>query len=371
LRSYLKAYAQGGPLWVLRLVTQGPEADAEAALADLLEREAQLLGITDLEALNMSSVIGPMERLAFLRLLHQAQVVALLDHWQTALEALALGKTLLLPTDHPAQAWAAPGQVLSWSPEVEIPWAEALAQAPQIPVLPEPAQVLERLSTALQGWIRTADLPARRERHRLLAAQTAQARQGRKQKYSMFHADYNPEEMAARRKWHQRYADPFAQALGDVVDIGCGSGIFLELLRDLRVPAFGIDPDPDMVAVCQELGLQALPGDERLLTSFAADSLGGIHASHVIEHIDGERALSFIEHALRVLMPGGLLIIRTPNWRNQTVRHEGFWLDITHVRPYPLPLLKQVMEDAGFEIAAQGFEEFGWNDTYIFGRKPR
>lgn len=372
LRNYLQTYAQGGPLWVLRLVTQGAEADAETTLAELLEREAQALGVTDLEHLNMTSMIGPMERLAFLRLLHQADVVALLDHWQTALEAIALGKPLLLPTGHPAQAWASPGQVLNWSVDGATPWAEALNLQPEAPQWPDPTLALTLLQPALTRWIEAADLPVRREQYRLQQeAKTAQARQGRKQKYSMFHSDYNPEEMAARRTWHQRYADPFAQAPGDVVDIGCGSGIFLELLRDMRVPGFGIDPDPDMVAVCQELSLQALPGDERLLATFAADSIGGIHASHVIEHIDGDRALSFIENALRVLMPGGLLIIRTPNWRNQTVRHEGFWLDITHIRPYPLPLLKQVLEDAGFEIAAQGFEEFGWNDTYIFGRKPR
>lgn len=371
LQSYLLSYAQGGPLWVLRLVTNGAEADAEAALAELLESEAQALGLTHLESLNMTSVVGPMERLAFLRLLYQADVVALIDHWQTALEAMALGKTLLLPDEHPVHAWASPGQIFNWSVVAPIPWSEALANQAQTPNWPQASQVLGPLQAALSGWVDAADLPARREQYRLQQeAKTAQARQGRKQKYSMFHSDYNPEEMAARRKWHQRYVEPFAQAPGDVVDIGCGSGIFLELLRDLRVPGFGIDPDADMVAVCQELSLQALPGDERLLATFAADSIGGIHASHVIEHIDGDRALSFIEHALRVLMPGGLLIIRTPNWRNQTVRHEGFWLDITHVRPYPLPLLKQVLEDAGFEIVAQGFEDFGWNDTYIFGRKP-
>jgi SAM-dependent methyltransferase len=148
-------------------------------------------------------------------------------------------------------------------------------------------------------FIAESTLPSRRVQAKAERLQRKEAsREGRKQKYSLFHSDYQSDELKARRAWHERYAAYFMTAPGEVVDIGSGSGIFLEILRDAQVPAFGVDPDSDMVDVCRELGLQALPGDERLLADCGENSLGGIHASHIIEHIDGSRAIAMIENAL-------------------------------------------------------------------------
>lgn len=362
LNAYLPAF-QGLSDYSLMLhlnKAESQDSDEESLLQEVLSL-AENCGC-DPEKLNLQTWIGPLEGEAYLALLERSEMLLLPTDEHSALEALSLGKKVLgldlkawglsaeLQPDHLKKRAQAPA-------ETEIDWFTRLSPDKTVTAM------LERLKTLEQE----VDFEQREQQwHR---AQTHQ-RQGRKQQYSLFHSDYDTQEMQARRQWHQRYAQQFKGAPGDVLDIGCGSGIFLELMRELNLPAFGLDPDPDMVAVCEGLQLQAMTGDERLLSTFQAQSLGGIHASHVIEHVDGSRAIAMVENALRILRPGGKLVIRTPNWKNEMVRHEGFWLDITHIRPYPLPLLKQVLTDAGFEVLAGGYEEFGWSDTFIVGQRP-
>jgi SAM-dependent methyltransferase len=360
-------------LLVLQLAQVSP-AFEDQLLAEI-ERLCQEHKIADPESLNIHTLIGPLDAEAQRGLLQCCELLLLPYHPLQALIGRALGKTVLAQPMLVESQWGC------------LPWQESpaanhntLQQALQTQAQALEPEVLQTHSAEnvaqvflkqLEVLYRRIDLPSRRVQAKAERLQRKEAsREGRKQKYSLFHSDYQSDELKARRAWHERYAAYFMTAPGEVVDIGSGSGIFLEILRDAQVPAFGVDPDSDMVDVCRELGLQALPGDERLLADCGENSLGGIHASHIIEHIDGSRAIAMIENALTALRPGGLLVIRTPNWRNATVRQEGFWLDITHVRPYPLPLLEQVLKDAGFEVLAGGFEEFGWNDTFIVGKKP-
>ncbi len=350
LSVYLPAfYGQSDVTLALHL----PENFGEERLLTLIEKLGAEKNL-DIEALNLETWLGALEPSAYLGLLARADILLAPDDALQAEEARQMGKTVL-------------GEEIT---ELSAEQLKSAFEKPAVQAASDHSASLEALVSSINAQLRRieseVDFDARAARWQELE----QVRQGRKQKYSLFHSDYQEPEMQARRQWHLRYARHFEGVPGDVVDIGCGSGIFLEIMRDLGLPACGVDPDPDMVEVCQSLDLQALPGDERLLSEWQNESLGGIHASHVIEHIDGSRAIAFVENALRVLKPGGKLLVRTPNWRNEMVRHEGFWLDITHIRPYPLPLLQQVFTDAGFTVELQGFEEFGWNDTYIIGRKP-
>lgn len=358
---------------VLQLAQVAPTFEDQ--LLSEIDRLCQEHGIADPESLNIHTLIGPLEAEAQKGLLQRSNLLLLPHHPLQALLGRALGKSVLAEAEQVEAEWGClPWQSNPTANQTSL--KEALSQAAtaldsSLLEKHSPIKVAQSLSETLTALYEKIDLPTRRAQAKAERLQRKTAsREGRKQKYSLFHSDYQSDELKARRAWHERYAAYFMAVPGEVMDIGSGSGIFLEILRDAQVPAFGVDPDPDMVAVCQELGLHALTGDERLLAECAENSLGGIHASHIIEHIDGSRAIAMIENALSALRPGGLLVIRTPNWRNATVRQEGFWLDITHVRPYPLPLLEQVLKDAGFEIRAGGFEEFGWNDTFIVGQKP-
>ena len=185
------------------------------------------------------------------------------------------------------------------------------------------------------------------------------------QRFSLYHSAGSSE---AFRRWLDPYASLFVNRK-QVLDVGCGPGHFLELLKEKGVEGFGIDNDIEMVDACTQAGLRAVLHDSSKGLKKLDKRFDGIHAGHVIEHMNGSDAIIFLQECCEVLEPDGIIVIRTPNWENQTVRHKGFWLDITHVRPYPLPLLERVLVDLGFEITAKGTEQFGWEDIYIVGKK--
>jgi glycosyltransferase involved in cell wall biosynthesis len=184
------------------------------------------------------------------------------------------------------------------------------------------------------------------------------------QKFSIFH-DGNE---AALRRWHAPYADAFRGAVR-VADVGCGPGYFLDLLRERALTGFGIDIDPDMVAAARRRGPEAIAGDHLTLATMPA-AFGGVHLSHVIEHVWGDEAVALLEASKAALTPGGILIVRTPNWGNAEVRHGGFWLDHTHKRPYPRELLEKLLADLGFTVVQSGYEPSGWQDTYVVAQLP-
>lgn len=152
----------------------------------------------------------------------------------------------------------------------------------------------------------------------------------------------------AVQKKHIRY---FLNAPGTVLDIGCGRGIMLDLLKSAGLKAYGVDLSPESVKICREKGLDAVQGDAiRHLQTLQDSSIGGLYCSHVIEHMEPSHALEFIEQCRRVMKPRARLIIVTPNAADLRVVTERFWLDLTHVRPYPLKLLMLLLERVGFQI---------------------
>jgi 2-polyprenyl-3-methyl-5-hydroxy-6-metoxy-1,4-benzoquinol methylase len=139
------------------------------------------------------------------------------------------------------------------------------------------------------------------------------------------------------------------KGLGPVLDLGCGSGTLLESLRKLGVPAQGVDASTTAVHSCVSRGLNAVQTDIlQYLESAAADGHGAVFAGHVVEHMRPDQARALFKGVWSVLRPGGRFLLLTPNPRNLYVIGEGFWVDPTHVRPYPAPLLKTLALDAGF-----------------------
>jgi len=138
-------------------------------------------------------------------------------------------------------------------------------------------------------------------------------------------------------------------AKGPVLDLGCGRGEFLRVLRDHGVDALGIDASEEAVAACTADGLVAELGDLRAHLAARPDSSVRVIAMlQVIEHLPFDVLLDVVAEARRVLRPGGLLLLETPNGANVTVAASTFWLDPTHVRPIHPLLLLFVAEQAGF-----------------------
>ncbi len=136
------------------------------------------------------------------------------------------------------------------------------------------------------------------------------------------------------------------------VDVGCGRGEWVELLAEEGVEAVGVDEDAGAIAACRERGLAALRTDALdYLSSLDPGSVQGVSALHVVEHWEISRLLAFLEEARRVLAPGGVVLLETPNPHNLVTGGLHFHYDPTHHRPVPPALLLFLLEHCGFERA--------------------
>jgi O-antigen chain-terminating methyltransferase len=111
-----------------------------------------------------------------------------------------------------------------------------------------------------------------------------------------------------------------------------------------------VDLDDAMLAACRELGLEVHTGDAvKFLASLPDGSQSVVSGFHIAEHLPFDLLQKLVSEALRVLMPGGLLILETPNPENLVVGTSAFYLDPTHIKPIPPQLLEFLTEYAGFK----------------------
>ena len=135
----------------------------------------------------------------------------------------------------------------------------------------------------------------------------------------------------------------------EAIDLGCGRGEWLELLKEQGVNAEGIDLDDDMLSACRAQGLQVATGDAvAYLQSLPNNSRSLISGFHIAEHLSLDDLKILVEESLRVLKPAGLLILEAPNTENLVVGTSSFYLDPTHQRPLPSQLLTFLTDYFGF-----------------------
>jgi SAM-dependent methyltransferase len=140
------------------------------------------------------------------------------------------------------------------------------------------------------------------------------------------------------------------------LDLGCGSGVFMELVRARQRAVRGVEHSGEAVAQARAKGLDVVQDDALRFLDSHASAFAFIYCSHLIEHFAYGEACRLLDLCQRALVPGGRLHINTPNPASLEVIGEIFWLDPTHVRPYPLPLLVQMMQRAGFHLVARGYD---------------
>lgn len=140
---------------------------------------------------------------------------------------------------------------------------------------------------------------------------------------------------------------------GLILDIGCGRGEWLEVLSENGYACRGVDMNSVMVGEALALGLDVVEQDAvAYLRELGNESVSAVTSMHLVEHLSYEVLVRLLDEALRVLRPGGVLILETPNPENLTVGSYWFYMDPTHRNPIPPPLLQWVVEARGFEGAA-------------------
>lgn len=134
-----------------------------------------------------------------------------------------------------------------------------------------------------------------------------------------------------------------------VFDIGCGRGEWLELMKREGFDPMGVDLDDGMLEACEALGLPAQKGDAlQALQALPDASQVVVSGFHIAEHVPFPVLGELVHEALRVLRPGGVLILETPNAENVMVGTNNFYLDPTHDQPIPNLLMSFLIEHTGF-----------------------
>jgi len=166
-------------------------------------------------------------------------------------------------------------------------------------------------------------------------------------KYVGFENEFRGSQEAIRARLESYL--PIFEGASDVLDVGCGRGEFLDLLKARGVSARGLDLNHEMVEVCRARGLDVTEAD---VVSYLDDvpdaSLGGLFAAQVVEHLQPEYLLRVLDLAFHKLRPGSPIVLETLNPACWTAFFDSFIRDITHVWPLHPETLRYLVLASGF-----------------------
>lgn len=139
---------------------------------------------------------------------------------------------------------------------------------------------------------------------------------------------------------------------GPVLDVGCGGGLFLRMLKDAGFAVAGLDAAPEAAGICWgRNGVPAVCGNLEQ-TPLAAGSCAVVTMFHVLEHVPAPRAYLAAAHEL--LRPDGRLIVQTPNaacWQFALLGRRWGGLDVPrHLVAFRARDLERLVVSCGFGV---------------------
>jgi SAM-dependent methyltransferase len=179
----------------------------------------------------------------------------------------------------------------------------------------------------------------------------AQQPPGRSDQHAYQYVGFEDRFRGSEPEIRARLADfvPYFAGQTNVLDIGCGRGEFLDLLRERGIAARGIDLNPEMVEVCRSRGLDAVAADARgYLQGVPDESLGGVIAVQVIEHLQPPYLNEMLGLAFDKVRPGGRIVLETINPSCWVAFFESYIRDLTHVKPIHPETLQYLLQASGF-----------------------
>jgi SAM-dependent methyltransferase len=158
----------------------------------------------------------------------------------------------------------------------------------------------------------------------------------------------------SREEVRRRQADYVELLTGHapVVDLGCGRGELLELLRAAGIEARGVEGNTSAAQECQAKGLDVTHGDlVAYIEQQPAGSLGAVFAAQVAEHLPPPALQALLAAAHKALAKDGLLVLETPNVASAFGFFDVYIRDLTHERPLHPETLRFLAAAAGFSEA--------------------
>ena len=155
----------------------------------------------------------------------------------------------------------------------------------------------------------------------------------------------------------QRPRVRFFRGCKRVLDLGCGPGIFLELLKDAGIDAVGVDRNEAIVEKAQQKGLHVIHSDLFDYLQGTEEVFDGIFCSHVLEHLPFGEVVRLIERIVVRLVPEGTVVFVLPNPGSIRLHLFGFWRDPEHIRFYTGNLIASVCQHYGLKVEYSNEEE--------------
>ena len=150
-------------------------------------------------------------------------------------------------------------------------------------------------------------------------------------------------DIKTRQKYYLSYFND-----DNTLDIGCGRGEFLELLREKGVRAIGLELDEQMYHYCTSKGLDVKKMDALCYLASVPDAtIGGVFMAQVIEHIEPSQVPVFLQMIYGKLGFGKYLVIETVNLLNVSA-FMNFYVDPTHIRPVHPLYLEYLLKACGY-----------------------
>jgi len=169
----------------------------------------------------------------------------------------------------------------------------------------------------------------------------------------------NPIVAPLRRRWERGKVRLYRELVGEgprrILDVGCGDGRFLEILRASGAPEWrleGVEIDARAAAACEAKGFRARVGRVEELRD--EEGFDAVVMLQLIEHV--EDPVAICRRVFELLRPGGHFIVETPNldgldYRAFRGRCWGHYHFPRHWNLFSTELLHRMLREQGFEIA--------------------
>lgn len=134
----------------------------------------------------------------------------------------------------------------------------------------------------------------------------------------------------------------------NVIDLGCGRGEFLELLKENDIDAQGVDLYEEFVEMCRLKNLKTTQADAMDFLK-KQNRVGGIFAAQLIEHLSTGQLVMLCELAYEKLEDGAYIILETQNPQSLSIFANAFYVDPSHNKPVHPLTIEYILRKAGFK----------------------